>query len=155
MAVSCIVGFGSEKLVPAFVHSFLLILIELHHYEQRSDFVASIFTGQGRVGSHTDVYILQESRFRRFSWSHPGRCPFSQPLPIFCPKCYVYMPWKHPYVSPDEAKVTNICRHCGHLRVTVKDALLKRWTRGKVLSQDAEGDWFVTELSIGEETPPS
>ena len=81
MSVPYIIGFGSEKLVPAFIHSFILSLVELRHYGHHPDFVGPVFNGQGRVGSHTDIYILEESWLRCFSWSHTGCCPFSQPLP--------------------------------------------------------------------------
>ena len=100
MSVPYIISFGSEKLHSQFFF-FILSLVELHHCEHHPNFVGPVFNGWGRVGSHTDIYILEESWLHRFSWSHTSRCPFSQPLPIFCPKCSVYLPWKHPYIHPD------------------------------------------------------
>ena len=144
MSVPYIIGFGSEKLVPAFVHSFILSLVELHHCEHHPDFVGPVFNGQGRVGSHTGIYILEESQLHCFSWSHASHCPFSQPLPIFCPKCSVYLPWERPYIHPDCSQITNTCWCCGYYKVTVKGAGLRKWSSGQELSDDSEGDWFVT-----------
>lgn len=47
-------------------------------------YLARAFIGQGRMGSHSDVFVLQPKKklLLHFTWSHPGRCPF-------CPLAYI------------------------------------------------------------------
>ena len=72
--LSEIIGFGHQKLVPAFMQSFLMHAMQLKHYQQSPSFLRAAFEGQGQLGSHTDVYILQpqSADLFYFTWAHPG-----------------------------------------------------------------------------------
>lgn len=145
-----IIGFGVRRLLPAFVTSFLMSAVQLKHREGNKVYLGAAFQGQGSVGSHTDILVIQHERktLFRFAWSHPGRCPFGKPLHIFCPKCRLYKPWQKPYIHPDGNRITNSCSGCGYSDVMTRPPEMSKWTKGKGLSSGPEGDWFVVATDL-------
>ena len=151
--VSEIISFGAPAFIPAFASTFLLTAMEekcLGPEGAGDSYLAGAFIGQGRMGSHSDVFVLQPKKklLLHFTWFHPGRCPLSVPLPIFCPSCFVYLPWGKPYIHPEHTEVTNTCKACGHARRTQRGEGMQKWTKGRALSKSPEGDWFMTSKPL-------
>ena len=145
-----VVGFGQPDLLSPFLNAFITKVLTLCYYEEHTNYLTAAFEGQGTLGSQTDVYVVNvvHRQVHHFTWSHPGRCPFSCPLPVFCPKCALYTPWHRPHVSSDNRNITNTCAGCGYIRRTTRPDGMKKWSKGQGMSVGTEGDWFVRDWQV-------
>ena len=148
-----IMGFGASNLFPGFVWGFVHVAMELLHYEGNTNYLHPAFVDASRMGSHTDVFVLQprKNRLLHFLWSHPGQRPFGFPLSIFCTKCWVYRPWASPHIGGDGDTITLCCQACGYINKYRRPENRKRWTSlggTKNHNTGPQGEWFVEENNL-------
>lgn len=110
----------------------------------------SILKDHHCVGAHTDVYMLELGKVaKRYIWSHPGRQPFGQPVPLQCIKCKSLKSWGKPKIdraSPANATVIWLkCQLCGYELTKVRPTGFKKLTNGP-LDKTERGDWYIQNV---------
>lgn len=102
-----------------------------------------------QVGAHTDIYLLEPGSSRRFIWSHPGRRPFGNPIPLQCIMCKSLRSWGPPDVkctSPARiSSITLTCQYCNHFLTEAIPEGFVKFSKGKLDSTE-RGEWYVERL---------
>lgn len=105
-----------------------------------------------RVGAHTDIYIFKPDNIvKQYVWSHPGRRPFGQSIPLQCVICKSIKSWGKPDIKRTSGAYATsyilTCQSCGHMLRADRPANFIKYTPGP-LDKSERGDWYLENIKV-------